>query len=71
MVMSVGELTLAVTVRKAPERVMSMGVMSMEGQLSLPLTNCSTPENRLCTLPGQHSRAGPDEQATGELSSRV
>lgn len=36
------------------------------GELSLPLTYCSTQERGSCTSPGNHSRADPGGRGTGE-----
>ena len=38
------------------------------GELTLPLTSCSTQESRPCTSPGEHSRAGSGDGDTGELA---
>jgi hypothetical protein len=43
------------------------GMMRME-ELAWMFTGCGTQESRLCTLPGQHSRAGPEDK--GEPTPR-
>jgi len=46
------------------------GVMRSR-ELTLHLTNCSTPESGHCTLPEHHTRADPGAWATGKLSLRA
>lgn len=40
------------------------------GELSLPFTSCSTRESGPCTLPGPHSRDGPEGVGVDELTPR-